>query len=90
MIIVYLKLTGSLLPYGPPGQLGLIEISLKDGSTVREAIQSLKIPAERVKLVLVNHTAAHLDQPLKEEDKISLFPIEYPVFPDWKAFIKGR
>jgi sulfur carrier protein ThiS len=79
---------GSLLPYGPPGQPGLIEISLKNGSAVREAIQSLKIPAEKVKLVLVNHTAAHLDQPLKEGDKVSLFPIEYPVFPDWKGFVK--
>jgi rubredoxin/putative ubiquitin-RnfH superfamily antitoxin RatB of RatAB toxin-antitoxin module len=78
---------GSLLPYTSPEQPGLIEISLKDGSTVREAIQSLKIPAETVKLVLVNHTGAFWDQALKDGDRVSLFPAEYPVFADWKGSI---
>ena len=87
MVTVHVKLMGSLLPYGSPEQPGLIEITLKNGSAVRKAIQSLKIPAEKVKLVLVNHTAAHWDQPLKEGDKVSLFPIEYPVFAGWEGSI---
>lgn len=80
---VYVKLMGSLLSYGSPGQTGLIEISLKNESTVREAILALGIPAERVKLILVNHTVAFLDQPLKDGDRVSLFPVEYPIFADW-------
>ena len=87
MVTVYVKLMGSLLPYGSPEQPGLIEISLKNGSTVREAIQALGIPKERVKLILVNHTGALLNQPLKNGDRVSLFPAEYPVFADWEGSI---
>jgi rubredoxin/putative ubiquitin-RnfH superfamily antitoxin RatB of RatAB toxin-antitoxin module len=78
---------GSLLSYGSPGQPGLIEISLKNGSTVREAIQALGIPTERVKLILVNHMGVLLDHPLQDGDRISLFPAEYPVFADWERSI---
>lgn len=87
MVTGYVKLMGSLLPYGSPEQPGLIEITLKNGATVQEAIQALGIPKERVKLILVNHTGAFLDQPLKEGDRVSLFPAEYPVFADWERSI---
>jgi rubredoxin/putative ubiquitin-RnfH superfamily antitoxin RatB of RatAB toxin-antitoxin module len=87
LITVYVKLMGSFLSYGSPGQPGLIEISLKNGSTVREAIQASGIPTERVKLILVNHTGAFLDQPLQDGDRVSLFPAEYPVFADWERSI---
>ena len=78
---------GSLLAYGPENHSGLIEVSLKDDSTLLEVLQELEIPADRVKLVLVNHGAAQLSQLLKEGDKISFFPPEYPVFPDWKGSV---
>lgn len=78
---------GSLLPYGSPEQPGLIEITLKDGATVQEAIQALELPKERVKLIFVNHTGASLDKRLKEGDRVSLFPAEYPVFADWEGSI---
>ena len=84
---VYVKLMGSLLTYAPQSQSELIQTSLKDGSTVWEAIQSLRIPKERVKLILVNHTGVLLNQPLKEGDRVSLFPAEYPVFADWEGAI---
>ncbi len=87
MITVYLKRMGSLLSYGPPGRPELIEIFLKDGSTVEEAIQASGIPTERVKLILVNYRGAPLDQPLKNGDRVSLFPAEYPVFVDWDGSI---
>ncbi len=75
-----------------PEQPGLIEITLKNGATVQEAIQALEIPEERVKLIFVNHTGAFLDQPLKGGDRVSLFPAEYPVFADWEGsiFRKGH
>ncbi len=88
MITVYVKRMGSLLSHDSPGKPELIEIFLKNGSTVREAIQVLGIPIERIKLILVNHTGALLDQPLKNGDRVSLFPTEYPVFADWEGFIK--
>jgi len=78
---------GSLLPYGSPEQPGPIEITLKNGATVQETIQALGIPKERVKLIFVNHTGAFLDQPLKDGDRVSLFPAEYPVFADWEGSI---
>jgi len=88
LITVYVKLMGSLLPYGSPGQPELIEISLRNGSTVLEIIQALGIPTERVKLILLNHTGGLLNQPLKNGDRVSLFPTEYPVFADWEGYIK--
>ncbi len=90
MITVYVKLTGSLLSYGSPGRPELIEIFLKDGSTVEEAIQTSGIPKERIKLILVNHTGALMNQPLKNGDRVSLFPAEYPVFVDWEGSILGK
>ena len=85
-----MKLTGSLLAYGFPGQPGLIEISLRNGSTVLEIIRALGIPAGRVKLILVNHAGELLDQPLKNGDRVSLFPVEYPVFADWEGSVSRR
>ena len=87
---VYVKLMGSLIPLVPHGGSGLIQTSLKDGSTVWEAIQELKIPADRVKLILVNHASAPLNQLLKDGDRVSIFPPEYPVFPDWKGSVLYR
>jgi putative ubiquitin-RnfH superfamily antitoxin RatB of RatAB toxin-antitoxin module len=87
LITVYVKLMGSLLSYGSPGRLELIKILLKNESTVQEAIQALGIPTERVKLILVNHAGALLNQPLKNGDRVSLFPAEYPVFADWEGSI---
>jgi len=87
---VYVKLMGSLIPFVPHGQSGLIQTSLRDGSTVWGAIQELEIPAERVKLILVNHASAPLNQPLKDGDRVSIFPPEYPVFPDWKGSVLYR
>jgi rubredoxin/putative ubiquitin-RnfH superfamily antitoxin RatB of RatAB toxin-antitoxin module len=84
---VYVKLMGSLLAYGSPEQPEFTEIAVKIRATVREAIRILGIPEERVKLILVNHTGTFLDQPLKEGDRVSLFPAEYPVFTDWKGSI---
>ena len=87
MIKVYVKLMGSLLSYGSPGQRELIEIIVKNGSTVQEAIQALGIPTERVKLILANHAGALMNQQLKNGDRVSFFPAEYPVFVDWEGSI---
>jgi sulfur carrier protein ThiS len=84
------KLLGSLLSFVPTIQAGVTQISLKKDSTVEDAIEELKIPADRVKLVLVNHAAADLSQRLKEGDRISIFPPEYPVFADWQGSILAR
>jgi putative ubiquitin-RnfH superfamily antitoxin RatB of RatAB toxin-antitoxin module len=78
---------GSLLSYGSPEQPELMEITIKAGAAVQGVIQTLGIPKERVKLILVNHTGVLLDQPLKEGDRVSLFPAEYPVFADWKGSV---
>ena len=90
LVKVYVKLMGSLLPHGAPQQRELTEITVKAGATVREAIRVLGMPKERVKLIFVNHTGAFLDQSLREGDRVSLFPAEYPVFADWKRFIVGQ
>lgn len=81
---------GSLSDHGLTEPPGLIEISLNEGASVRDAIQALRIPEERVKLAFVNHAGAFLDQPLKEGDRVSFFPAEYPVFADWEGIVLKR
>jgi rubredoxin/putative ubiquitin-RnfH superfamily antitoxin RatB of RatAB toxin-antitoxin module len=78
---------GSLLHYASPERPGLIEITLDHGARVRDALRTLEIPEEKVKLIFVNHKGAYIDQALKEGDRISLFPAEYPVFADWEGSI---
>jgi putative ubiquitin-RnfH superfamily antitoxin RatB of RatAB toxin-antitoxin module len=78
---------GSLLSHGSPQQRELMEITVKAGATVQETIQALGIPKERVKLIFVNYTGAFLDQSLREGDRVSLFPAEYPIFADWRGSI---
>jgi len=81
---------GSLLPYGSTERPGLIDITLNNGATVRGVLQKLEIPEEKVKLIFVNHTGTFLGQQLKNGDRVSLFPAEYPVFADWKESILSQ
>ena len=51
-----------------------------------DMLKQLKIPCHRVQLAMVNHKAVHMDSTVCPGDRIALFPLEYPVFTDWKDF----
>ena len=51
-----------------------------------QLLKNLKIPFNRVKVVMVNYRAVSKNTTIHPGDRISLFPKEYPVFADSKDF----
>ena len=49
-----------------------------------ELIHRLQIHPDRVQMVMVNHRAVSPDHVIQPGDRVSLFPREYAIFPDWK------
>ena len=50
-------------------------LSLKDSTSIKEAICSLGVPPEEVDLVLVNGGSVPFDHIISEGDRISIYPI---------------
>jgi molybdopterin converting factor small subunit len=72
---VDLYLYASLANYlpGGPGRRHA-DVSLKDGSDVRELVNIFKIPEKEVKLVFINGVKKNLDTRLGQNDRVGLFP----------------
>ncbi len=68
---------------GDPDDLP-IQLDLKTPTPLAEVLGLLKIPLEVVQLSMVNHRAVPKDSTIHPGDRLSLFPIDYPVFVDWK------
>lgn len=45
-----------------------------EGETVRSACVRLGIPVENIKMVMVNGRSASMDHPIKDGDRLGLFP----------------
>jgi hypothetical protein len=61
-----------------------IQLDLIAPTSLIEILYDLKIPPDKVQLVMVNHRAFPQDSTIHPGDRLSLFPKEYPVFADWK------
>jgi sulfur carrier protein ThiS len=55
------------------GGAGSTEVDVEPGQTVAAVMLQLGIPAERTKIVFVDHCAAGLDHPLAGGERIDLF-----------------
>lgn len=49
-------------------------LELIESATTRDIIEQLSIPEEEAKIILVNGRGAKLDEILKDNDTVSLFP----------------
>jgi sulfur carrier protein ThiS len=49
-------------------------ISINEGTKVRELLEQLKIPTDAVKLVFLNGIHANGDETLKDGDRVGAFP----------------
>jgi len=49
-------------------------IDVEGGTCVKDIILKLKIPADSVKLIFINGVHAKVDTPLKDGDRLGLFP----------------
>ena len=63
-----------------------MELELKGPTQLPEILRALGIPSEQVQLYMVNYRAVPKDSTIRPGDRVSLFPIDYPVFVDWKDF----
>ena len=66
-----------------------IQLDLKISTPLTEVLKNLGISPDMVQLTMVNYRAVPKDSKIHPGDRISLFPIEYPVFVDWKDFRSG-
>ena len=72
---VEVRLFATLQPYLPAGAEGDgISLELSDGATVRDVVESLKIPGDLACLTVVNGRDADLDQVLAPGDELAMFP----------------
>ena len=72
---IEVRLFATLVPYLPPGSRdGAIALDVPDGSTVREVVRRLRIPADLERVTLVNGADAAADAPLRAGDVVTLFP----------------
>jgi sulfur-carrier protein len=71
-----LRLCASLAKYAPdtPGRQGTILIEIPEGKTIGEMLEGLRVPLESVKLVFLNGIHSDMNQPLKEGDRVGVFP----------------
>jgi len=61
-----------------------IQLDIIAPTSLIEILNNLKIPPDRVQLVMINHGALPQDSTIHPGDRLSLFPKEYPIFVDWK------
>ena len=72
---VEVRLFATLQPYLPAGARGdSISLDLPPGATVRDVVESLRIPSEVACLTVVNGQDAALEQVLSPGDELTMFP----------------
>ena len=72
---VEVRLFATLQPYLPAGARGdSISLDLPAGATVRDVVESLRIPADIACLTVVNGREAALEQVLSPGDELAMFP----------------
>jgi molybdopterin converting factor small subunit len=74
-MMIELKFYASLASYMPgssEGGSGMVEI--EEGVTVRKLLERLKVPSDKIKLIFINGIHAGGDEPLKDGDRLGVFP----------------
>lgn len=73
---IEIKLYASLARYGPEDSAAKPPQAMEvpEGTTIKKLLESLKVPAEAVKVVFLNGIHAGADEVLKEGDRVGVFP----------------
>lgn len=77
-----LKLDG----YGrgkPANNDGTVALNLEDGSTVREVIRDMGVPAEQVALTMINGRKCDVSAAVRPNDRVILIPVDVAAL--WRA-----
>ena len=61
-------------------------LAATEATPLKNVIQQLGVPYDKIQLAMLNHRAVSKDAVVNPGDRLALFPVEYPVYPDWKDF----
>ena len=53
---------------------------------LKNVIRRLNIPADKIQIAMCNHRAVSKDAFVNPGDRLALFPVEFPVYPDWNDY----
>ena len=73
-MILQVRLYATLRQYAPDSPHGALTVELPDGATISEIFDALAIPAEEVRLVMVNGVDREFDTVLSPQDRVGIFP----------------
>jgi hypothetical protein len=61
-------------------------LAVGEATPLKNVIHQLDIQIDKVQLAMRNHRAVSKDANIKPGDRLALFPVEYPIYPDWIDF----
>jgi molybdopterin converting factor small subunit len=70
-IPIQIKLYANLKQFTPPSADNYM---VEKGMTIRQLLEKLKIPTDRIRLIFINNVKGELDSILKGEERVGIFP----------------
>jgi hypothetical protein len=61
-------------------------LAVTEATPLKYVFRRLDIPYDKVQLAMLNHRAVSKDAVVNPGDRLALFPVEYPVYPDWNDY----
>ncbi len=83
---IQVYLFGSLQNESEKLSKGHTTLTLKSPSTLIAIMKRIGIPRVKVQIAFVNHRAVRIDCVINPGDRVSFFPREYAIFPDWYGY----
>ena len=74
MMKIEFRLYAFLSRYMPESWKDASTVEVREGMTVKELLESIKVPLDAVKVVFVNGVHARGDETLREGDRVGVFP----------------
>ncbi|MFO7460160.1 MAG: MoaD/ThiS family protein [Desulfatiglandales bacterium] len=74
MMRIEFRLYASLARYMPEPWRNSSKVEVREGTTVKDLLESIKVPLGAVKVVFVNGVHAEEDQAIRDGDRIGVFP----------------
>ena len=61
-------------------------LAISEATPLKNVIRQLDLGDDKVQMAMCNHRAVPKDAVVNPGDRLALFPMEYPVYPDWNDF----
>ncbi|MFO7598532.1 MAG: MoaD/ThiS family protein [Candidatus Desulfacyla sp.] len=74
MMKIEFRLYASLSRYMPEEWRKSPAVEIREGATVKELLESVKVPLDGVKVIFINGVHARVDAALRDGDRVGVFP----------------